>query len=175
MSRHRTLALIGVLLATVAIVGAAAPVAAHPGGPIAPPAAPPLDTAAMPAVAAAVTLGAPGFSPLLVAGALLILAAAAAARRRPRAALVVALALLLTIFAFETALHSVHHGLDPKQSNECAIAAASAQLAAVTVDTVIESSVILAVAGRATEPGRSPAPIRLVGPDQDRAPPVPTA
>ena len=41
--------------------------------------------------------------------------AGVALRRRPRRTLVLCLALLLTLFAFENALHSVHHGLDDRR------------------------------------------------------------
>lgn len=175
MPRRRALALIGMLLVAVAMLAVAAPVAAHPASPPEASPAPPAPGVAPPPAPAASTPGAPSAAPWMVVGALLVLSAAAAVRRRPRAALVVALALLLTVFAFENALHSVHHGFDPKQSDECTIAAAAAQLAAVEVDTLVESSVLPAVVGRATEPERSPAPIRLLGRVQGRAPPGSTS
>ncbi|MGH7373260.1 MAG: hypothetical protein ACREJY_03450, partial [Candidatus Rokuibacteriota bacterium] len=89
--------------------------------------------------------------------------------------LVLALILLLTIFAFENALHSVHHGFDAEQYAECTIVAASAHLSAVSVDGVVETSVVLALAGRTAEPDRSLPSSRPLGPDKGRAPPVPTA
>jgi hypothetical protein len=176
MSRPRSFALVGVVLAAVVVLLTTAPVAAHL---LAPP-VPPVATAAAPGPeptptpAAIEVPEAPPVSPWLVGGALLVLAAAVAARRRPRTVLIVALALVLAVFAFENALHSVHHGFDVKQSRECPIAAASAHLAAVAVDVVVESSVILVVAERTAEPQRSPVAIRLLGPDQDRAPPIPS-
>lgn len=115
----------------------------------------------------------PVVPPWIVAGALVL--AVTVARRRPRRLLVVALVLLLTIFAFENALHSVHHGFDAKQYDECTIAAVSAHLSAVSVDGVAETSVILAVAGLTAEPDLSPRSTRSLGPDRDRAPPLPTA
>jgi hypothetical protein len=176
MSRPRTFALLGVLLAAAVVLLTTAPAAAHPPAP----AISPVETAAPPGPEPAPTPAAievpeaPTVSPWLAGGVLLALAAAVAARRRPRTVVIVALALILAVFAFENALHSVHHGFDAKQSRVCPIAAASAQLAAVAVDVVVESSVILAVAERTAEPERSPVAIRLLGPDQDRAPPVPT-
>ena len=90
---------------------------------------------------------------------------------RPRQALVVTLALLLCVFAFEHALHSVHHGFDPKQQEECTVAAASAHLAAVQVDDSGLSFAMLPVIGRTdAAPARS-APTRFLSPDQGRAPP----
>lgn len=176
MSRPRPFALLGVVLAAVVVLLTTAPVAAHPFAPAVPPvatAAPPA-LEATPAPAAVDVPDAPTVSPWLAGGALLVLATAVAARRRPRTVLIVALALVLGVFAFENALHSVHHGFDAKQARACPIAAASAQLAAVAVDVVVESSIVLAVAERTAEPARSPVAIRLLGPDQDRAPPVPT-
>jgi hypothetical protein len=85
------------------------------------------------------------------------------------------LVLLLTLFAFENALHSVHHGFDPKQADACTLAMASTHLSAVAVDAAAEPSIILAAAGHATQPGRAPLPARRLGPDQGRAPPAQTA
>jgi hypothetical protein len=104
-----------------------------------------------------------------------LLLAVTAARRSPRRALVLALVLLLTIFTFENALHSVHHGFDAKQYDECTIAAAAAHLSAVSVDGVVETSVILALAGRTAEPNLSLPSSRSLGSNRGRAPPVPTA
>jgi hypothetical protein len=89
--------------------------------------------------------------------------------------LVVALVLLLGVFAFENALHSVHHGLGAKQSGECTIAAAAAHLAAVTDDVAVAPSVILAAAGPPPESPVAEPPLRLIGPSQGRAPPAPAA
>lgn len=95
----------------------------------------------------------------------------AAVWRRPRRALAVALVMLLCVFAFENALHSVHHGLDPKQQTECTVAAAAAHLAAVQVDGITPPSLVLPTAGGAVEAGRSVALIRFLSPEQGRAPP----
>ena len=91
--------------------------------------------------------------------------------RRPRGALVVALTLLLCVFAFEHALHSVHHGFDPRQQEECTVAAASAHLAAVQVDDLGLSSVVLPVIGPAEAAPPASTLARFLSPDQGRAPP----
>lgn len=91
--------------------------------------------------------------------------------RRPRRVLVVALALLLCVFAFENALHSVHHGLDPQQQQACTVAAASAHLAAVQVDDPGLSSVMLPVVGAADVASPSLASSRFLSPGHGRAPP----
>jgi hypothetical protein len=91
--------------------------------------------------------------------------------RRPRRVVVVVLVLVLCVFAFENALHSVHHGLDPKQQEACTIAAAAAQLAAVPVDGIAPASLLLFAAAQAAEPAPTFSLIRFLSPDQGRAPP----
>jgi hypothetical protein len=91
--------------------------------------------------------------------------------RQPRRALVVTLALLLCVFAFENALHSVHHGLDPQQQQACTVAAASAHLAAVQVDDPGLSSVVMPVVGPAEVASPALTSARFLSPDQGRAPP----
>jgi len=170
--------LIGVLLAAVALLAATGPAMAHSSAPLIEPVRPtaeapilPVSPSPVPAVAAPADSS--GFTPWIEAGALVL--TGAALRRRPRRILVLCLALLLTLFAFENALHSVHHGLDPKQVDACTIAAASAHLSAVAVDAIVETSIVLAAAGHAAEPDLSTLPARWLGPDQGRAPPAPAA
>ena len=127
----------------------------HPDAPTPATAAP---AAAAPRAAAGV---------LLLAGLLL--------RRFSRRRLILCLVLLLTLFVVESALHSVHHGFDPARAEACSLAMASAHLSAVTVDGVVETSIILAAPGRATQPDPSPVPARVLGPDPGRAPPPPAA
>jgi hypothetical protein len=98
--------------------------------------------------------------------------AALTAWRRPRRAVVVTLALLLCVFAFENALHSVHHGFDPQQQEECTVAAASAHLAAVQVDDPGLSAVVLLVVGRTEAAPPASTSTRCLSPDQGRAPPA---
>jgi fumarate reductase subunit D len=163
-----------VLLTGLFLVALAAPVLAHPvtqGVPSSD-----LPTADV-VVAAPAAVTAPVPEPAVIPGwvfaAALILAVTAACRR-PRRALAVALVLLLTIFAFENALHSVHHGFDASQYDECTIAAASAHVSAVSVDGVVETAVILAVGASTADVVPSLRPSRFLGRDQGRAPPAPS-
>jgi len=167
-----------VLVAAMVLLAAAGSVAAHPVAKAPAPTPPPAVEVAVPQVAVLASPEVPastGTLPLAVAGLLLLGIAVAITRCCPRRALALSLVLLFTIFAFEDALHSVHHGFDAQQADKCAIAAVSAHLAAVSVDSVVETAFILAITPTAAEPDFSPRPIRLLGPDQDRAPPVPTA
>ena len=155
------------LLLALALLAIAGPAAAH----MMPSAAP---SAVLPAMEAPATIPvlsaapAPPTLPWYLPAALAL--TALTAWYRPRA-LVVTLALLLCVFAFEHALHSVHHGFDPKQQEECMVAAASAHLAAVQVDDSGLSFAVLPVIGRTdAAPARS-APTRFLSPDQGRAPP----
>lgn len=166
------------LLAALALLVATGSVAAHPVAKEPALSAPPAVEVVVPQAVVPAPSAAPdptGALPSAVAGALVLGAVFAVTRRPPRHALAVSLVLLLTIFAFENALHSVHHGFDAQQYEECVVAAVSAHLAAVSVDGVVETAFILAIAGTAAEPDFSSPPIRLLGPNQDRAPPVPTA
>jgi hypothetical protein len=182
MSANRTIALISVLLAATVLLVAAGPAVAHPWAPTlatAAPASPP-PTGEAPPAAAAVTpedhpvSESPGLTPW-IAAIVLLLAGLVLRRRSSRRTLVLCLVLLLTLFAFENALHSVHHGFDPKLGDTCALAMASTHLSAVTVDGVAEASIALAPAGHATQPAPAPLPARWLGPDQGRAPPARTA
>jgi len=160
------------LLLTLAILAIAGPAAAHIVSP-APPAAV-LPTAEAPAIipvlsAAPAPLALPWYLFAALAAALALVAGAL--WRRPRGALVVTLALLLCVFAFEHALHSVHHGFDPRQQEECTVAAASAHLAAVQVDDLGLSSVVLPVIGPAEAAPPASTLARFLSPDQGRAPP----
>jgi fumarate reductase subunit D len=96
-------------------------------------------------------------------------------RRFSRRTLVLCLVLLLTIFAFENALHSVHHGFDAKQGDTCTLAMASTHLSAVTVDGIVETTIVLVATGHATPAGRSPLPANWLGADRGRAPPAQAA
>jgi hypothetical protein len=179
MPATRTVALIGVLLAVVVLLAASGPALAHLGAPTTPNAAPASPAPATPPADAAVTpenppADSPGLTPWIAAVVLLL--AGLLLRRFSRRTLVLCLVLLLTLFAFENALHSVHHGFDAKQQGDpCTLAMASTHLSAVTVDGFVETSIILAAASHATEPGRPPLPSRWLGPDQGRAPPAQAA
>ena len=70
--------------------------------------------------------------------ALLVLGAFAPAfvrRRSPRLA-ALTLAVVLTVFAFETAFHSVHHGLGSEEPTACPTASASAHVAGTPVGLI---------------------------------------
>jgi hypothetical protein len=91
---------------------------------------------------------------------------------RPRRMVAFALVLLLTVFAFEDGVHSVHHGLDQTNASTCAMAAVGTHLSAAGVDGAAQCDVILPVVALAAEPS-PPDPIaRVTSPDQGRAPPT---
>jgi len=157
------------LLLTLAILAVAGPAAAHIVSP-----AVVLPTAEAPAIIPVLSAApAPPALPwyLFAALAAALALVAGALWRRPRGALAVALTLLLCVFAFEHALHSVHHGFDPRQQEECTVAAASAHLAAVQVDDLALSSVVLPVIGPAEAAPPASTLARFLSPDQGRAPP----
>jgi hypothetical protein len=156
------------LLPALALLAIAGPASAHVSAPT-PPATTfeaPEAPATIPTLSAAPT---PPALPWYVPAAVGLVGVIA--WRRPRRVLVVTLALLLCVFAFENALHSVHHGLDPQQQQACTVAAASAHLAAVQVDDPGLSSVVLPVVGHAEAAPPVLASTRFLSPDQGRAPP----
>jgi hypothetical protein len=168
-------------LAVLAVLATAGPAAAHPVSP----AAAEVLRASTPEVRSAggivpVDPAAPDGSSsrllaVIVLGVVGVGLGVEAARRHPRRALVVALGLLLTIFAFEGGLHSVHHGFDAKQYRDCTIAAATANLSAVSVDGLLQTSVVLIAAAPAAELDPAGPPARLLEPHQGRAPPLASA
>jgi hypothetical protein len=102
-----------------------------------------------------------------------LLAVAAVAWRRRRALVGSGLIVLLLVFAFEQALHSVHHGLDPGEAERCAIAAASAHMAGTTVDPVTTMDVTAPPAEeRSPEPEPARPAVPYPCPVQQRAPPA---
>ena len=156
------------LLLMLAILAIAGPAAAHIVSPAV------LPTAEAPAIILVLSAApAPPTLPwyLFAALAAALALVAGALWRRPRGARAVALTLLLCVFAFEHALHSVHHGFDPRQQEECTVAAASAHLAAVQVGDLGLSSVVLPVIGPADAAPPASTPARFLSPDQGRAPP----
>jgi hypothetical protein len=162
MSRWHRLRLSGLLL--LALLALAGPAFAHVAGP-APAVLEAADPGGVPDLRAAPE--SPAVSGYLAAALALL---AAVAWRRPRAAVVIGLVLLLGVFAFENALHSVHHGFDPEQEG-CVVAAVAAQLAAVEAADASPAPVALTLAGRAEV---TPSPLalsRFQSPDQGRAPP----
>ncbi len=95
--------------------------------------------------------------------------------RWPRRALALALVLLMAVFAFEDGLHSVHHGFDQTKAAACDIAAAGLHLQATEADDTAPSRIILPVVAVAAEEHSSGPATRFLGPDQGRAPPIPSA
>ena len=105
--------------------------------------------------------------PLVLSVAVLALIGA----RRPRRALAMALILVVAVFAFESGVHSVHHLGDRDRGEHCALAAASQHLAGAEVEVVVVAKTLpltrqLAATDALIER------VRLIGPDQGRAPPV---
>jgi hypothetical protein len=96
---------------------------------------------------------------------------AALGARRPRRALGLALILLLAVFAFESGVHSVHHLADPARGEHCALAAASQHVSGTEVSAVIAAE---SLPQTPHEPalGAPAARVRLIGPEQGRAPPI---
>jgi hypothetical protein len=91
--------------------------------------------------------------------------------RRPRRALAVALILVVAVFAFESGVHSVHHLGDRDRGEHCAIAAASQHVAGTEVDVVFGADA-LPVTPQLAATNALFERVRLIGPDQGRAPPV---
>jgi len=156
---------VAMALVALALLMLGGPAAAHTGSLLDESVPGPLDTAVSVVTATTAPPALPWYLPAAVA---LI---TALGWRRPRRALVVTLVLLLCVFAFENALHSVHHGIDPKQQAACTVAAATAHLAAVQVDAIALPSLRVPVVGRAVETTPAPSPTRFDSPAQGRAPP----
>jgi hypothetical protein len=90
-----------------------------------------------------------------------------------RGAVAPALAALLVVFAFEDALHSVHHGFDPAETADCVIAVASAHVPATTIDAApVADLAALSGEDARLEPHRASLPARPPSTDQERAPPA---
>jgi len=160
------------LLLALALVALAGPAAAHVSAP--PPAAATVEMAPAGAVVVPVWSAAPAPTGLSWSLPAVLALGVLVAWYRPRQAVAVTLALLLCVFAFENALHSVHHGFDQQQQEACTVAAVSAHLAAVEVDDPGLSSIALLVVGRAEADPPASVPTRFLGPDQGRAPPSAT-
>ena len=111
-----------------------------------------------------------GAIPAVLSALTVALLAAPRARRR---IVVAALVVCLTVFAFETALHAVHHLGEPDAHGACAVASATAHLTgacASIADTGSPTPVSLGAASLA--PSQSP-PSQPIRPREGRAPPVP--
>jgi len=112
-----------------------------------------------------------GAIPAALSALAVALLAAPRARRRP--VVVAALIVCLTVFAFETALHAVHHLGQPDAHGACAVASATAHLTgacASVADTGAPTPVSL---GAASLGPRQFPPCQPIRPREGRAPPVP--
>lgn len=95
----------------------------------------------------------------------------AARRRRVRRVTTLALVLILSLFAFEAALHSAHHLTDLNRSTQCVIASTSGHVAGTTVETPALDNPLGLIPDALTRPPQtdpSVSPLRL---EQGRAPP----
>ena len=166
MLRRVTLvqALVGALLL---LVGGAA--GAHTGAPMlsvpvavvpAAPTAPASIAAAAPAADGTLW---PWLAPLALLPALF-------GRRAPK--LVAAtLAVVLVVFAAESAAHSVHHGLAGERTAVCPIASAAAHVAGADVEAIALDGPVLAASPLRQDLGPVVATLRPLSPHQGRAPP----
>lgn len=114
-----------------------------------------------------------GASPSLPPVALLLLAALGLGwvtwRWRRVAAL--SLALVLGFFAFETAVHSVHHLSDPQKATQCQVLSASQHVTGAPAETSGLCAPPLAAEARPSAGAESLLPPGFLRPDQGRAPP----
>jgi hypothetical protein len=172
MCRPRPGALVTPALIAMVVLAAAGPLSAHQLSPLS--AESPSRTeapTASPSPRGSTGAPEPGATSwLLLTGAL---AATPMAWRRRRATAAGALVVALAVFAFEDALHSVHHGFDPGGAAGCVIAAASAHVAAATPDSVTATALLAPFPeGPGLELDRGSHPVRVPCPDQQRAPPA---
>ncbi|HXJ80756.1 MAG TPA: hypothetical protein VMS64_19025 [Candidatus Methylomirabilis sp.] len=93
--------------------------------------------------------------------------------RRPRRVLVFALVMVLGLFAYETGLHSMHHGLDP-DARRCPVAAAALHVGGVVADAMPTGAVSLPQVPVAIQTATAALPSSCLNPDQGRAPPSET-
>jgi hypothetical protein len=96
----------------------------------------------------------------------------AARGRRVRRVTALALVLILSLFAFEAALHSTHHLTKTSQSTQCVIASTSGHVAGTIMETLaLDNPLGLTPGALARPPQTDPAasPLRL---NQARAPPL---
>jgi hypothetical protein len=100
-----------------------------------------------------------------------LLAIALAGARSPRRTLALCLVLIVSVFAFESGVHSVHHLADRDRGENCAVASASQYIAGTEVDVILGVEALpqarqLAATDSLIERAR------FIGPDQGRAPPA---
>lgn len=88
-----------------------------------------------------------------------------------RALTALALVLLLTVFLFEGALHSVHHLDDEERAAECVAAAAAGHTSVAGSAPVAFDHVPAATTWVAADAAPQPLPVRSLGVSEARAPP----
>src|ERR1700730_7835621 len=174
--------LVAAFMLSAAMVLAATPARAHEGTSIVLPAPVVAPATPTPARAEPISLSAsPGRSFDVAApaassfGWLTLLAGAAAfsaVARRSRSAAVITLALLLTVFAYERGVHSVHHLGQPVQEHECAVAAAASHTESAADDVSSPFAPVLAPVGTAPEMSRPLLAIFGLSAEHGRAPPA---
>ena len=148
-------ALVIPVVLAASLLGAAASAGAHEGS-------------QTPAVEAASGVGIASVWPLLV----LVVATAPALRRRRSLRLAAAtLVLVLLVFAFQSALHSAHHGLDHAATAACATASLAAHADASPAQPVSVETQALPAATRLHEQGPLAPADRPLGACLGRAPP----
>jgi hypothetical protein len=91
---------------------------------------------------------------------------------RPRRALALGLALLVTLFLFETGVHSVHHLSARGEAPHCALATASNHLSGVDADAPKDPTPRLEPTGEIALSVESAPADHVVRPGQGRAPPA---
>jgi len=155
------------VVVALAVLAMAGPAWAHVDAPAVAEAPAPILAVFGPEALSAAAPASPGRWLLLAAGA----AVAAALVLRDRRALALVLLALLTLGAFEAAVHSVHHLADHAEAAKCAVAAVSSQTGGVPVDTVAVERPADVVTFAAPPPVVTVAPVRRSAPDLGRAPP----
>jgi len=178
----RRVVLAAAFILSAAMVLTAAPAWAHKNPSIVLPAPVVAPVPPMPARADSVSLSAsPSRSFNVTApvassfGWLALLACAAAlttVSRRSRFAAVITLALLLTVFAYERGVHSVHHLGQPVQEHECAVAAAATHTESAADDVSGPFAPVLAPVCTVAEVSRPPLAIFDLSAEHGRAPPA---
>ncbi len=101
----------------------------------------------------------------------LLVALGLAGARAPRRALALALVVVVSIFALESGVHSVHHMTDVDRGESCAVASASQHIAGTEVDVSLSAESLPAARQVATL-GVFVERSRIIGPAQGRAPPA---
>jgi hypothetical protein len=169
------LALLLVLLAALAVAPPAA--RAHvPSSPATPHVATASEVGPVAAPATGLRAGrVPGPMPAAATPAVLLVGLLVLGVSRRRRAPALLLVLVLALFGFEAALHSVHHLSDADPGMQCAVASAAAHVGSVAVDAGGNADIVPAEPGRLTVPVVAALVSRPLRASAGRAPPVPSA